>query len=105
MTATTNQWAESVFNKNIQARKDFHEKKCKELGNTYTERIKELLGIYFNGYSEIEEENKVSFNLLNKEWKTYATNANRVQKYVKLKVDIFETEVKRITENKQDAKS
>lgn len=91
-------WAKEIAIKNGKARQAFHEKKVKELGELYTERLKQLLNIYFSQFSESAEENKVSFDLLENEWKGYVQKANRAQKFITLKIDAFETEVKRIVE-------
>jgi hypothetical protein len=97
-------WAKDIAIKNFKARKDFHEKKVKELGEGYTEHLKQLLNIYFGGFSESDEENKISFDLLQKEWTTYVQKANRAQKFIVLKIDAFENEVKRITETEEQFK-
>ncbi len=91
-------WAKEVTIKNAKARQAFHEKKVKDLGALYTENLKQLLNIYFNSFSELPEENKVSFDLLNAEWLKYVQKANAAQKFIVLNVNAFETEVKRITE-------
>lgn len=92
------QWAKAITIKNAMARQAFHEKKVKDLGELYTEHLKQLLSIYFNSFSEVPEENKVSFDLLNEDWLQYVQKANRAQKFIVLNVTAFETEVKRITE-------
>lgn len=93
------QWAKGIAIKNLTARKTFHENKVKELGEHCTEHLKQLLNIYFSGFSDSDEENKISFDLLKKEWIDYVQKANRTQKFVVLHPSAFETEVKRITES------
>lgn len=86
----------------FEKRNKFREGKLAELHKIYKERLDGYLGTYFNGWSDIEEENEISYDTLNKSWVTYCVNANRTQKYVDLKVKAFEEEVTRIiSENPQ----
>ena len=83
-------------------RNELTKKKTAELAKIYIERLNGYLGTYFNGWSEIEEENTISYETLNKSWREYAVKANRTQKYLVLSINAFEVEVARIvSENPQ----
>ena len=97
-------WAKAVTIKNAKARQAFHDKKVKDLGELYTEHLKQLLNIYFNSFSEVSEENKISFDVLNADWLAYVQKANQAQKFIVLNVTAFETEVNRITETNEQFK-
>ena len=77
-------------------RQKIADKKSMELGQHYTKRFNEYLKEYFDNFAQSKEENQLSYDILNKAWKKYASEANASQKYVVLRVNSFEEEVARI---------
>lgn len=75
----------------------------KEMIDSATKKLNTYLNMYFGSFSDIPEDNKISFDLIEAEWQDYCKSVNVLKKkYGALNLSQFADEVKRITgENKQ----
>lgn len=90
----TPEWMKQAKKKAYDARQKYVNKKGAEMGKIHLKRLNEMLGIYFDGWSQDAEENKVAYNALNSEWKKYCNRVNATQDIIDLKISCFEDECK-----------
>lgn len=92
-------WQVEVQTKLFNARKAAADKKFAELVEHYNGKLKAMLDMYFAYYSSSEEENTISFNILNKEWQDLTYYCNSTQKLIELKHDAFAKNVKDVVDS------
>ena len=90
------EWQVKIQQKLWEARKKGKDEKFKELADIYNGRLNAMMDMYFTSYSEDEEEDNVSFNIINKEWMTLTQYVNSTQKVIELKADAFSKNVQNV---------
>jgi len=85
------QWQVDVIERIMKGKKQRFNQKFEQLKAEATEKLKELLSIYFQQYTSDEEENKHCFDILNDSWKEYVNKIRATKgKYIKLEHSAFE---------------
>lgn len=95
------QWKLDIAKKLHDTREEARKKKYEELGAVYNEKLGTLIDMYFNAYSNDEEENTLLFNVLNKEWMSIVQKVNATQKVIRLQTNAFSLNVKDMLENEE----
>src|SRR3989304_1224585 len=96
---TTDAWKEEVQKKVMADRDEQRKKRFSDLAKYYDSKMNTLLDTFFSIYSDIEEENDSTFNLLNSEWMSFCHKANATQKIIDVKPDMFAKNVKAVKES------
>lgn len=87
-----------VFERKVEKAKQKYEEYAKET----IDNLGELVDLYFKGYDfEDETENENNFNVLNEAWKEYCQRMKIHSKYISMKYDAFEVELKRYLESEE----
>ena len=90
------EWQVKIQQKLWEARKEGKDEKFKALAEIYNGKLNAMMDMYFTSYSEDEEEDNVSFNIINKEWMTLTSYVNSTQKVIELKADAFSKNVQNV---------
>ena len=92
-----------VVEKILEKRKENFDAKRKSLTEGAVKNLNRLLNIYFSTFSNVADDNKISFDVLNAEWKQFCYQSNTLhKKYGELNINEFLQQVERIVkENKQ----
>lgn len=95
----TDAWKEEVQKKVMADRDEQRKKRFSDLAAHFDSKMHTLLDTFFSIYSDVEEENDSTFNLLNKEWMEFTHKANATQKIINVKPDMFAKNVKAVKES------
>src|SRR3990167_9745801 len=85
------QWKTDVIERIVKGKRESFEQKFEQLKTEASEKLKELMGIYFQQYTLDEDENKHCYDILNDSWKEYVNKIKITKgKYIKLEHSAFE---------------
>lgn len=94
-------WVQDVQERISEKRDAIRKEKFDNLAKASEVKLNDLMNLYFMNLTNDSEEQVVTFDILNKEWKDYVYKVNSTQKIISLNHDAFEKNINDILNSEE----